>query len=200
MTQPAAYEGTAVFNGRVSDFVQTLDPRNWATNAPEIWQQSYLIADPPPAVAPPGSVASVPLAPPGSDPTRALGTAAAWNPPGAGLFFEEVRFGGFTYRNVLATTYVDNSATADPNISFAYGQYLCLTTQSPTGVPEDGGIDVDNGIIECVRLNATQVRVTISKAVRFTGPADLVTEVNALAQVLVPLTLDIWLHSLMFPV
>jgi hypothetical protein len=183
MNKPASYMGSATFSGSVSAFSKALDPRNWQRNAPQIWQASYPIDSSP--LAPDRSVAPTPAA---GDP----GTSDA-----GGLFFEEVLFGGFTYRNVLTMSYKEDLAAASPSIKIEYGQYGCLNTKTSTTL-EDGGIDVDNGFIECIPKGVGQVKVSISKSVRFTKPSEFVDDVNVLAHVLVPLALDVLLHSLIF--
>jgi hypothetical protein len=219
MTKPTTYSRTAKFTGLVSFFANKLDPRLWQRNAPDIWTASYLIDSPSPGAAqsvtqgPATSLASSELDPdraaipspdvtPGRTAWNQPASAATLNPAPAsdGLFFEEVMFAGFTYRNVLRTSYLDDSKhPTDPIIRFEYAQYDCLQTID-AGQPMDGGLDVDNGAVQCVAdpEKKGHVKITISKTVRFTQPEDCVEEVNALASVLVPLTFDSWLHDLIF--
>ena len=206
MKAPTEYARTATFKGVVSAFSNKLDPRRWSANAPEIWNQSYLIATPAAASVIQGSALSLARsaliedrnADPRPDVTPALN---AWGPPGDGLFFEDVMVAGFRYRNVLQTSYVDTSGdptVAAPRIRFDYRQYDCLDTDSAE--PAEGGIDVDHGFSECVQdpENPGQIILSIAKTVRFTQPAFCVDELNALASITVPLSFDSWLHDMMF--
>ncbi|HXU04759.1 MAG TPA: hypothetical protein VN903_27540 [Polyangia bacterium] len=208
-TLPTDYRRTATFVGNVGAFRRKLDPRRWQINAPELWNQAYLVATPavPPSVlqGPASSLATSAL---DLDPDRTRdpprhpnpGALNAWGPPGDGLFFEDVRVAGFRYRNVLKTSFVDNSQDpVAPSITFTYDQYDCLNT-TDSEEPADGGIDVDVGFSECIPDpdNPGHVRIRIAKRVRFTQPAYCVDELNALATILVPLTFDSWLHDLVF--
>ena len=207
MKAPTEYARTATFKGVVSAFSKKLDPQLWEANAPEIWNQSYVIATP--AVAsvlqgPALSLAKSALVEDRNlDPRRdqTPGGLKAWGPPGDGLFFEDVMVAGFQFRNVLKTSYVDTSGdptAAAPRIRFDYRQYDCLTTDSAE--PAQGGIDVDHGFSECVEdpENPGQIILSIAKTVRFTQPAFCVDELNALASITVPLSFDSWLHDMMF--
>lgn len=198
MGKPTSYSGTAFLQAKVSDFPNALNPENWSTNAGQVWRQSYLVQTPPLGVNPPGTVVS-PLPIRRAVPPPDAGPATAWNPPGPGLFFEDVLFGGFRYRNVLKTSYADLSGANPPSIKFHYEQYECLSTTSLA--LDDGGVDVDNGRSSCVpdpSNPTTQVQLDVSKTVRFTQPEYCLEEVNALAEVLVPLSLDIWLQTVLF--
>jgi len=122
----------------------------------------------------------------------------AWLLPG--YFFENVMVAGIRYRNVLQTSFTDNSKANPAFVRFEYNQHECLNTKGSR--LEDGGIDVDNGFSECVEDpkpgSPNNLRIRISKTVRFTRPGRFVKEMNDLAHVLVPLTLDAWLHNLVF--
>jgi hypothetical protein len=197
--EPTSYVGTALFDAEVVAFNNKLNPQNWSQNASEIWRESYLIARSTsvvspvliPSPLPPDRTTAPPLAPPIA--SLGPGTVVSWNDQ---LFFEDVIFGGFRYRNILWTSYTDASqVTTNPYIHFEYEQYECLNTKSVD--LDDGGVDVDNGSSNCVAAGS-QVALTFTKTVRFTQPDYAVDEVNMLAEVLVPLTLDIWLHTALF--
>jgi hypothetical protein len=199
--EPTSYVGTAFIEAKVESFKDKLNPQNWSQNASEIWQESYLIPGSVaivspvliPSPLPPDRTTDPPLAPPsvGLGP----GTGPSWKDQ---MFFEGVIFGGFRYRNILWTSYTDESGstTTKPHIDFTYEQYECLNTKSVE--VDDGGVDVDNGGSHCEDALPGQVALTFRKTVRFTQPDYAVDEVNMLAEVLVPLTLDIWLHTALF--
>jgi hypothetical protein len=199
--KPTSYEGTAFIQATVSAFAGKLNPQDWSKNAGEVWRASYLVARPSaivspvsiPSTLPPDRTTEPPLAPPIA--SVGPGTGPSWEDQ---MFFEDVIFGGFRYRNILWTSYTDQSgAASEPYIDFKYEQYECLNTKSVA--LDDGGVDVDNGGSHCEAAGIPgQVKLTISKTVRFTQPDYAIDEVNALAEVLVPLSLDIWLHSVMF--
>lgn len=198
MGKPTSYVGTALFDANVAQFSGKLDPRNWSTNAPEIWLASYLI-DPSATVVPPGTIPSpLPVdrtTQPTPVPTSGVSPVVvqSWDKQ---LFFEDVLFGGYEYRNILLTSFNDASGAAvDPLIDFQYQQYECLNTASVD--LDDGGVDVDNGGSHCQAVpgHPEQVQIEFSKTVRFTQPDYAVEEVNALAAVLVPLALDMWLYT-----
>jgi hypothetical protein len=143
-------------------------------------------------------------------------------PEGTNLFYEEALFGDYQYRNILKvtfTTYPGGDPQDEPSgkrrapaakkagrkpgkgdrASYEYSQHACLNAaRDPLRV--DGGIDVDSGFaaVEALDGTETRIKVTINKQVRFTKPALLVDELNDLAHVFVPLSLDSWLHTLIF--
>jgi hypothetical protein len=214
VTRPFRCERTAFFSGQVSDFTGVLDPQNWSQNAQEIWLQSYVVVAPVNIgvnVAPGGQAVLSQLPPDNrrADPPPLPNPPVrlpAWGLPNEGLFFEEAMFGEFTYRNLLLTSYADDSAGNPPSIQFDYREYDCLTTEFATG-PAFGGVDVDNGFSECVpvpdpahpgQFIPGMVKISFAKTVRFTQPADLAPEINALATILLPLAFDMWLQNLMF--
>jgi hypothetical protein len=120
-------------------------------------------------------------------------------PTGTNLFYEEALFGDYQYRNILKVTFTKNTGLKKKphSASYEYSQHACLNAaRDPLRV--DGGIDVDCGLADVLSLDDSQIRVTINKQVRFTKPALLVDELNDLAHVFVPLSLDSWLHTLIF--
>ncbi len=107
--------------------------------------------------------------------------------------YEEAMFGGFLYRNVLQTSLVK----APNQIALTYAQVECLETRANRDY--DGGIDIDFGQGSATQIGTTnEVKVEVSKTVRFTQPGPVVNDVNLLAHVMVPLSFDFWLHCGLF--
>ena len=134
------------------------------------------------------------------NPAGRLSSRTAKSPPptGTNLFYEEALFGDYQYRNILKVTFTKDQVKNPTFASYAYSQHACLdTARDPLKV--NGGIDIDGGLAKVEKVGGgSAIRVTINKQVRFTGPAFLVDELNDLAHVFVPLSLDSYLHSLIF--
>jgi hypothetical protein len=223
MRAPASYAGTVVVPGTVAAMAKRLDPQRWFLAFPSIWTQSYYAKDiyfvQPPTQGKggprrrakalgtsPSSGGSTPqsrgLAPPplsGNTMTvrpPSVSPAAVQLPPpptGTNPFYEDVFFGGYRYRNLLHVTYESRTNEA----SYQYSQHGCLAlTRDPSDV--DGGIDVDCGSAVVKAKGKSKVEVTLIKKVRFTEPANLTSDLNDVAHVFVPLSLDSWLHNLIF--
>jgi hypothetical protein len=179
MAEPAYYGQSIDVTGTLADCKDLLDPRKWAERSPNIWFRSFFTKDLETDV--------------GSDPRpdEALATQKDR------LFFEDVAFSLQKYRNVLAIT-VDPSS--NESLGYGYNEHQCLTTAEVSD-PEDtvlGGVDVDSGFARAKITATGEVRISIEKSVRFTQPAELAPDLNALAHVLVPLVLDTWLHTIYF--
>ena len=130
------------------------------------------------------------LAPQPSDNLPAL-------PPGPSTLYEEALFGGYVYRNVLNVSFTTPKVDGCQTATYEYSQRACLeTTRDPLDV--QGGIDVDSGVATVVEIDEETVQVNVNKQVRFTKPAFFVQEMNDLAHVYVPLSLDSWIHGLIF--
>jgi hypothetical protein len=224
---PASYEGTAVIYGDVAKFAIRLNPERWRTAFPSIWTESYF-TDPEyfvPLVA--GKVGAVGMKrQPGKPPRRSSkpkpmakapipktvsmvtknGAEEPLLPPSAwdGFLYEEALFGGYSYRNILRVSYRSKTKGGAPTAaSYEYSQHACLnTTRDPLEI--DGGLDVDWGIASVSLKKGSPVKgkqrveVKVGKKVRFTKPATLVDEMNDLGHLFVPLSLDSWLHDLIF--
>jgi len=213
MTAPVVCERTVTFSGDVRDYLDAIDPQLWSTNASTIWSQSYLINQ----GGEEGLVGRPGPAPPlarTQDPPGFKGPGRRQPPWGSEerLFFEEAFFIGYTFRNILKTTFVNDSDFDDanydasdpdpkPKIRFDYWQYDCLTTKDDNGRVFVGGVDVDHGTSECFpdTANPGQVKIHISKTVRFTKPELFADELNFAEGILLPLAFDVWLHGLLFP-
>jgi hypothetical protein len=180
--EPTTYEGTAVVDGKVKDFIRVLDPQNWKTTAPEIWKKSHLIEDVKDEDVD-NKTAQLPAKPVEN---------SNWDNR---LLYESALFGPFTFNNLLRTSC---EASAD-GFDMRYSQFTCLNTEANRML--DGGIDVDFGFSRCSPAGGGQVRLEIGKTVRFTQPSDPdeLEELNTLAHVMIPLSFDLWLHSLLFP-
>jgi hypothetical protein len=124
------------------------------------------------------------------------------NPPplprGSSTLYEEALFGGYSYRNVLNVSFTPPASDQNPRTAtYKYSQRACLeTSRDPLDI--QGGIDVDSGEASVVEINDETVKVDVNKQVRFTKPALFVEEMNDLAHVYVPLSLDSWIHGLIF--
>jgi hypothetical protein len=119
-------------------------------------------------------------------------------PSGTNQFFEDVIFGGFQYRNLLKVKYAETLRKGTRiGVSYKYGQIGCLTTKALPNA-QNGGIDVDSGTASVTDNGNSTVTVTITKQVRFTQPVELEPDMNDLAHVFVPVSLDAWLHNLVF--
>jgi hypothetical protein len=200
MTKPASYTGHMTVVGKtVQDFERSFNPLNWPDKAPYLWKDVYLI----PPVDPPLVLGEQPVsAPPGGnndatglprvrseDPAKAE-VRESWR---SAKLFEAALFGGFLYRNVLQTTLVKDAK----KISLTYDQVECLDA-GRGGRLSDGGIDLDTGEGTAQQDADGAIQVTVSKTVRFTQPSLLAPDINLLAQVMVPLSFDFWLHSGLF--
>jgi len=164
-----------------------LDPRRWSENAPLIWQHSYLVRDE-------RALSEDPNQAPQLD--QQLAKEDVWDEPLPALLFEEVLFGGFRYRNLLAVTFEHPN---EDTIRFRYTEDHCLTTHIEGEGDVNGGVDVDSGLSEARRKGESKmVTITISKKVRFTQPARYQERLNALAEMSVPVALDHWLHHIIF--
>lgn len=189
MAKPLDYQNSIeVMVNSVEELKPILDPRRWSENAPLLWLQSYLVRDE-------RALADDPGVAPERD--EELADEDIWDEPRPALLFEEVMFGGFRYRNLLAVTF--EHQTAD-TIRFRYTEDHCLTTHTPDGQDLTGGVDVDSGHSEAKAKGdgSKVVTITISKKVRFSQPASFRERLNALAEMVVPLALDHWLHTVIF--
>jgi hypothetical protein len=225
MKPPASYAGTAVVPGKVAAMAARLDPQRWSRAFPDIWKKSYYAQDiyfvqPPkrrkgrqrrPAKAlgvlsSYGALQSRAAVPPPLRATlqtarqavRAPGVPPAPKPSlrpprGTNPFYEDVFFGGYRYRNLLHVTYRSGANGA----SYQYSQHGCLNIQrDPTDI--DGGIDVDCGSAVVKAKGKSKIEVTLIKKVRLTEPGNLSSDLNDLAHLFIPLSLDSWLHNLIF--
>ena len=213
MTSLTVCERTATFKGRVKDYLDALDPQLWSIKARSIWSQSYLIQKGAADLLANRAAAAKP--PSRTDDPPGFKTPAERQAPWGTeerLFFEEAFFIGYTFRNILKTTFVNDSDFDDanydasdpdpkPKIRFDYWQYDCLTTKDDNGRVFVGGVDVDHGTSECFpdTANPGQVKIHISKTVRFTKPELFADELNFAEGILLPLAFDVWLHGLLFP-
>ncbi len=150
-----------------------MDPQGWERNVPFIWASSRVVDDAGPLPDRRADPATVRLTPPWKD----------------RLFFEVVALPMIsTHRNLLQTSV----SVAPDRLEFRYSQYECLTSVF-LGRACDGGIDVDEGGATCERLDDHRVKLTISKKVRFTQPADELDLVSAVGEVAVKLLLELML-------
>ena len=190
MKPPASGTSSSFFPGvTVDDCLEALDPRKWSKNAPELWNASY-IADFPNTDF---SRATAPA------PTPAADSWPTWTDE---VFYEDVHVLGHDYRNALNSSFARHYAPGGglKSFEFSYGEIDCLNNES-NFFNGDGGIDVDNGRALCRAAKDGKtdgVYIEFSKTVRFTEPRFAEAELASLAEVLVPLTLDSWLHLLVF--
>ena len=215
MRAPASYQGSTTVRGSVRAVADGLDPQKWSGEYPTVWKNSYFAATRDFFVAPnqpvprrvPGR-GPVAVRPPTLSrsktppPSRLVAGAGPGGnvqllpaPLGQNRFFEDVIVGGYRYRNVLDVTHRQQNGFE----SFEYGQYACLNARSALGVDE-GGLDVDFGRATVSRTPGRpgMVDVTIQKQVRFTQPEVLDDELTNLTDVFIQLSLDSWLHNLVF--
>jgi hypothetical protein len=215
MRAPASYQGSTTVKGSVRAVAARLDPQKWKREYPTVWKNSYFAATAaffvapnqpvpkkvpgkgPVAVRPPTPARSKTPPPSGPAPPAGPGQLVALQPApvGPSPFFEDVVVGGYRYRNVLDVDHQQGNGFE----GFQYGQYACLNTRSAVGLDE-GGLDLDFGRATVAR-NPNRpglVDVTIQKQVRFTEPADLDDELTDLTEVFLQLSLDAWLHNLVF--
>ncbi|HVR63796.1 MAG TPA: hypothetical protein VMU50_17965 [Polyangia bacterium] len=181
--------GTLFQNVTVKAFLDALDPRKWTDHAPELWNASYLVVPP---------AAGAPLRSRKDPPEEDKAAKQRWVDR---LFYEDVHVLGYDYRNLLLSSFSRKPEGAPDeeltSIEFEYREVDCLNHESKIFGIRDGGIDVDRGGAIC-RAVDKGVHVEFSKTVRFTEPAFAQSELAALSKVLVPLTLDSWLHLLVF--
>jgi hypothetical protein len=117
---------------------------------------------------------------------------------GRSTFYEEALFGGYSFRNILKVGFTKSiRENLGGTAEYTYDQRACLDV-SRDGLDVQGGIDVDSGRA-AVRDNGDgTITVEVTKAIRFTKPALFVQELNDLAHVFLPMSLDSWIHGLIF--
>ena len=195
---PISFSGYRKLDGTVDDFADLLNPENWKTNVPLLWQESGRICPPGTAPASAGPVDALGLPTNRDEDPSVMASTGPWADPA--LFFENVTFGFVSsQRNVLQTTYTKTPAAAPlTRVDFTYEQFECLSSIF-LFQENAGGIDVDSGGASCVEQAPGSVRLDINKAVRFTQPADELPLVDLVTSVAVQLVMDLLLYGIVAP-
>ena len=160
----------------VGDFKQMLDPRNWHSQVPLVWDKSLPLSQAPRDRAQDGTV------------VESVGDAFR------GLFYEQAVFAfGIarfaTYRNLLD---IDIDVGGPKRVGYNYRQHECLSTEFPwLGERVLGGIDADRGHAFCTKLDGNWSRLEGRKRARFDQPSGPLERVyNDLASVYLSLLIQ----------